>query len=252
MDREVYILAVDAGSNLSGQSAYTAMADALKPLGRVVRATLRPAATGDRARSNMIPSLTEALTALGQMGVKTLTVQPMMLLSGRFYGQLLETLGLYRHLFPALRVGLPLLHSPEDATTIAGAIRHGLDGKKHTEWLVLMAHGSSAGNGCYALLEKAMGEHCRVGVLSGEPSVFTLCRQLSEENVRRVCLVPCLLTPGKHGTEDLTRWGAYFLDHGFETEIIPLSLGLLPELGALLRSHAVTVKALPPEKGTTP
>ena len=183
--------------------------------------------------------------ALSRMAFEKFThvaVQPLHLIAGVEYGDILSTAGQMRAggRFAALTIGRPLLtEQPEDVRRVAEALLAGLPGERRPDAAVLfMGHGSRhPSEERYEALSCFLRERdprVFMGTLNGAVRLENILPQLS--GVERVWLLPLLAVVGRHTLEDMagtseTSWRSRLLAEGIPC--VPILRGMTEYEGLL-------------------
>lgn len=178
----------------------------------------------------------EALEKLYQAGYQKVIVQPLHIINGSEFHDLVRMVKKYENKFRVLEYGRALLTKTKDyfklADTIASEIKVN-DSEK--EAVVLMGHGSEhAANSVYAtfdyvLKDKGM-ENYYVGTVEGYPELEQVIKHLKNKAYQKVKLAPLMLVAGDHAQNDMAgqeddSWKNQLEAAGYEVEIQLQGLG---------------------------
>lgn len=209
-------------------------------------------------RGTHVPDVSEALHALARAGARRVLVQPGHLVYGTAFAQVEQAVSECRFLFARLALARPLLASDEDLEAVARALaeRH----PRHDgEALVLVAHGTEGIAGAVGSVYATLGMHLRalgrddayVGSMNEFPRTADVVRLVGLDRehagegpaVRRVRLVPLMLTAAAHASRDINgeqdgSWRSAFERAGYEVACELEGLGALPAVRELYLAHA--------------
>ena len=198
----------------------------------------------------------EALQRAVNNGVKELIVQPTHLMDGREYHKLMEVLEKYASSFENIRVGLPLLSTPEDFKAVAAAIRAHLPVEEENTAVVLMGHGTDVpSNAVYAEMQNVLNEGDEdeqtyfIATVEGTPTVTDILTKIWDSAMYLdIVLAPFMIVAGDHATNDLAgdeedSWKTIFTNHGFRVSTQLQGIGEWPEIQELFAKHAQEAEA---------
>ncbi|MCG8513277.1 MAG: precorrin-4 C(11)-methyltransferase [Halanaerobiales bacterium] len=179
-----------------------------------------------KSRDNMIVDTPgQALQKLKRKGFSTVIVQPLHIIPGHEYHDLLKDVALYRADFTKLLVGKPLLYTEQDYDRLVEALLHQLPVLREDEGIVLAGHGSShPANASYACLDyvlKGKGQaQVFVANVEGFPEIEQVIDRLIERRIKKVTIVPLMLVAGDHVHHDLVgpaedSWQTILEEKGF-------------------------------------
>ena len=196
-----------------------------------------------------IDNVKEALDRAVENGVKTLVVQPTLLMNGIEYEELQDTLVEYADAFEAVSVGEPLLTSEEDFKAVKDAL---------VEWtaeyntedtaIVYMGHGTHhESNAVYGQMKELFDAEGNtnyfVGTVEGTPSLDDVVTAVTEGNYKKVVLAPMMVVAGDHANNDMASdeadsWKTAFTEAGFEVETLLWGMGENESIREIYVQHA--------------
>ena len=196
-----------------------------------------------------IDNVTQALDRAVENGVKTLVVQPTHLMSGYEYNDLADELAEYADAFESIAMGVPLLDTDDDFTTVADALAKATEAYNDGETAIcLMGHGTEAeSNEVYAkmqtVMDKAGHENIFIGTVESTPSVEDVLAMVQADNYKKVVLRPMMIVAGDHANNDMAgvepdSWKSIFEAAGYEVTCVVEGLGSLGEIQSLIVQHA--------------
>ena len=209
-----------------------------------VRAAWTSAAFLRRAREagEGIPGVPEALSALQAEGFDRVSIQPTLLHPGKGYAAVSAAAADFAGEFAALKLGRPLLADGEDRAALCRLLDREFP-RGEDEALVLAGH--AAGDGAFyaevnALCAKLGLPRMLAGAL---PDLDAVCGTLRTLAVRRVTLLPLLLTAGSHTARDIAgeapgSWRSLLASEGYEGRADPQGLAELPGFRARIAATA--------------
>lgn len=209
-----------------------------------VRAAWTSAAFLRRAREagEGIPGVPEALSALQAEGFDRVSIQPTLLHPGKGYAAVSAAAADFAGEFAALKLGRPLLADGEDRAALCRLLDREFP-RGEDEALVLAGH--AAGDGAFyaevnALCAKLGLPRMLAGAL---PDLDAVCGTLRTLAVRRVTLLPLLLTAGSHTARDIAgeapeSWRSLLASEGYEVRAVPQGLAELPGFRARIAAAA--------------
>jgi sirohydrochlorin cobaltochelatase len=183
----------------------------------------------------LIDTPAEALQKLYDEGFGTVLIQPLHIINGAEYDDVIEESILFRDKFEKFGVGRPILTSHEDYSAAIEALKGEFDGLKKDEAFIFMGHGTHHdANSAYACLDymlKIEGyENVFVGTVEGFPTLENIIPQLEKKNIKKVKLMPFMLVAGDHANNDMAgdeedSWKMILKGEGYEVETILKGLG---------------------------
>ena len=192
-----------------------------------------------------IENVSQAMHRLEQEGYTHVAVQSTHVMHGEEYEKMLSQLEPYR-LRMQISVGMPLLHSEGDYTSVAQALLNWLPPLDADEALVLMGHGTTHfANSAYAQMEHMLQGLCDrvyLATVEGYPTLDSVERQLAKRTeIRRLMLAPFMLVAGDHARNDMSAdedsWAAQLKKAGYPVRCILQGLGECPAIRALFVEH---------------
>lgn len=192
----------------------------------------------------------DVATALGRLrdeGFTRVVIQPLHLIPGVEYHELLVEAGKARATFAELAVGEPLLSGPESFFELARVLEPSLPACAPGEAVVFMGHGTHhAANAAYPTMQRVfddLGLPVYVGTVEGYPELPGVIRLLKRDGVRKVTLLPLMMVAGDHANNDMAgdeddSWKSVLTREGFEVECALRGLGELPAVRDLYAAKA--------------
>ncbi len=154
----------------------------------------------------VIDNVESAINRFYSNGILDIIIQPIHLISGYDYEEVMKILLKYKKL--NFIIGKPLLSNHQDLDRIINILKKRYDSLPRSEVLVLMGHGTShPANIIYEQIQQRLNQlglsRFYVGTLSAKPSLSDVMLLLKEVKVQKVLLVPLMLVAGNHAKEDM-------------------------------------------------
>lgn len=182
----------------------------------------------------------EALKQLQQNGYTHLLIQPSTIIDGIEMESIYKNVNPFLSSFKDIRLGAPLLYSPEDYAKVIEVLTAGSD--KNTAY-VWVGHGTyDATTAQYAMLDymlKSKGHsNYFVGTIEGYPAYEDMLAQLKASGLKKVVLVPFMFVAGEHAKNDIAvDWKEDLEKEGYSVEVRTEGLGENPPIQALYIAH---------------
>ena len=198
-----------------------------------------------------IDNTVEALTKLKQEGFQEVIVQPLHIIPGLEYGEVVEAVNKFRddQSFAKIALGRPLLTSannPDDFAIAVSALKHHLPELQQGQVVLLMGHGSKhEANICYRKLQAKVNEKglpVLIGTVEAEPTLGDLMKILKTKDIQSVVLMPFMVVAGDHTQNDLVgddedSWKSQLEEAGYKVEIYLRGLGENPTYQQIYVQH---------------
>lgn len=182
-----------------------------------------------------VMNVKEALEALKKDKYSKVVIQPLHVMNGAEYDELVKATNEYVECFDELIVGRALLSSVDDYAGTIKALEGQLPSLNKDEAVVFMGHGTHHhANSVYAAFEYALHDcgfnNVFVGTVEGYPAFEDVLERLEENNIRKVILMPFMLVAGDHASNDMAgdeddSWKTMLKKAGYEVEIYLHGLG---------------------------
>jgi cobalamin biosynthesis Co2+ chelatase CbiK len=176
----------------------------------------------------------QALNKMKEEGFEEVVVQPLHVIAGAEYNDLLEVVKKYEETFKKVTVGAPILNTPADYKTAVEALKIQLPELKEDQAVVVMGHGTHhPANASYPCLQSAIddeGLNVFVGTVEGFPELTDVIEKLKEKNIKEVTLMPYMLVAGDHASNDMAgdeedSWKTILKGEGFTVNTYLHGLG---------------------------
>lgn len=183
------------------------------------------------------------LTVLQQLkkeGYTHLLIQPSTIIDGVEKESLDKDIAAVKSDFKEIRVGDPLLYTPEDYENLISVLTDNTDPKTA---YVLVGHGTYDSNTAqYAMLDymlKAKGHsNFFVGTIEGYPSFDDMMTQLKASGLKHVEIVPLMFVAGEHAKNDIAEdWTNDIEKEGYTVNVRMEGLGQNSQIQDLYIAH---------------
>ena len=190
----------------------------------------------------------EALEALWQEGFTHVLVQSSNIIDGTEITVLRQEVEQMSGHFKQIRVGKPMLYSPEDYERAVEALApKALEGGA----TIFVGHGTSSPNTAqYAMLDyllKATGHaDMHVATIEGYPTMETAEALVKASGRKKIRLIPFLFVAGDHANNDIAvEWKEALTAKGYEVEPLMEGLGENAAIRQIFIDHAKAAAATP-------
>lgn len=184
---------------------------------------------------------TEALEKMVQEGFTHIIVQSTHIINGLEAEFLKEEVNRFRENFKDIRIGAPLLTSPEDYIETAEVLKMGFDRKE--EAVVMVGHGTRHhSNSAYGMLQNVFRtkgmNNFYVGTIEGYPALGDVISELEKDGIKNIKLVPFMTVAGNHATKDIKEeWEKTLKEKGFKVKTLMKSMGEIPGIQHIFVNH---------------
>lgn len=183
----------------------------------------------------------EALKQLKADGFTHILIQSTNIIEGVEMESLRKDIASLEKEFKDIRIGNPLLYTPEDYENVIAAIVR--KGAKEGA-TVLVGHGTyTPSTAQYAMTDymlKAKGyDNFHVGTIEGYPTFDTMLAKLKTSGVKKVMLMPFMFDAGDHANNDIAGdWKKELEDNGYKVSVLMEGLGQNPDIQDIFIEHA--------------
>ncbi len=181
----------------------------------------------------------EALKKMAEDGFTHVVVQATHVINGIESEHLKEEVRKVSAAFKDIRVGAPLLTSPEDYMEVADIFHRRYSGRE----VVLVGHGTPHHAGAsYGMLQYILDrrgyKNILVGTVEGYPGLDEVADELENKGVKEVILAPLMVVAGVHAEEDIAgEWKETLEERGIKVEVSMEGMGEIAEIQHLLIHH---------------
>lgn len=177
-----------------------------------------------RDKGIAVKSPTDALLQLQVEGYDSVYVQSTTIIDGQEMEEVTKSVEEVKHFFKFVKVGTPLLYSPEDCSQLVDILANRQCAKG--EAIIYVGHGNMLpSTATYTQLDYMFAnkgyQNFHVSTIEGYPDVSATINELKERrDIRKVRLVPLLLVCGNHTKYDIAVDFAKALEAaGYEVEV---------------------------------
>ncbi|MFZ7102291.1 MAG: sirohydrochlorin cobaltochelatase [Peptococcaceae bacterium] len=184
-----------------------------------------------------VDSVEEALTKMKQAGFTEVIVQPLHIIPGVEYNEVLDMVAGFKDDFASLVVGRPILTTIEDYDKAVAALKTQIQEPwldDETEAVVFMGHGTHhPANASYACLQLKIWQsmpNVFIGTVEGYPALDDIIPLLKEKGIKRISLMPYMVVAGDHAQNDMAgdeedSWKSILKEEGFYVNTYLQGLG---------------------------
>lgn len=193
----------------------------------------------------------QALDKLKKEGFTQVLVQPLHIITGEEYDDLVNVVNKYQtsNSFKKIVVGRPILYSiggkysdgreyPNSYAMAVEALKKQLPALDSDTAVVLMGHGTPhPANASYACLQSVLRDsgldNVLVGTVEGYPALEDVKKELAAKKIKKVILMPLMLVAGDHANNDMNgdeddSWKSQLKKEGYAVEAYLHGLGENP------------------------
>lgn len=187
---------------------------------------------------------TEALVRLQKEGYTHVLVQSTNIIEGTEMTELRREIEVLLPHFKDVRVGNPLLYSPEDYAVVIQAVTRDMEEADKGSQKLLVGHGTVVpATASYAMFDymlKAKGyPHYHVGTVEGYPAFEDAFKHLEAAKLPVVTLAPLMFVAGDHARNDIAgEWKENLEKKGYKVNLYLKGLGENPAIQDLYIAHA--------------
>lgn len=195
-----------------------------------------------------VDNVAKAIEKIHQDGYGEVLVQPLHVINGAEFHELITELSPYSEKFAKFAIGQPLLSSAEDYVKMVEVISQEMHMLAEHEAIVLMGHGTHhPANSAYAALDyvfKAEGyKNAYVGTVEGYPMLDTVMEMLEADGIEKVTLAPLMVVAGDHAQNDMAgdeadSWKIMLKGKGYEVDTMLVGLGEMEGIHQMYIEHA--------------
>lgn len=176
----------------------------------------------------------EALSKMKEEGFNEVIVQPLHIMPGIEYEEVLDAVNKFEDSFEKITVGRPILYGIEDYKVAVEALKHQLPKLNKDQAVVVMGHGTShPANACYSCLQSVIddeGLNVFVGTVEGYPEIENVIAKLKKNKIKEVTLMPYMVVAGDHASNDMAgdeedSWKNILKKEGFVVNVYLHGLG---------------------------
>ncbi|MEA1883118.1 MAG: sirohydrochlorin cobaltochelatase, partial [Thermotogota bacterium] len=200
-----------------------------------------------KKRGESVKSVQEALSDLSKEGYEEVLIQPLHVICGEEFHQILADAQTWKTTFQKLEVGTPLLTSVADYHDVVKAFENEFNATDQDTAVVFMGHGTEhPANSSYACLqsivEKNGYHHVFVGTVEGYPEFEDVLATIESAGYQKVKLIPLMLVAGDHAKNDMAgdepdSWKSILEEKGYTVECVLKGMGENPAIRNIYIEH---------------
>jgi sirohydrochlorin cobaltochelatase len=198
----------------------------------------------------------EALARLMSDGFTHVAVLSLQTIPGVEFHQLYQNAHLFGQMSGGIEkilVARPLLSSGKDMETVADVLLKNVPGRKPTDAVVFMGHGTEhhPSDAIYLAMNAIFQQkdpRAYVATVEGMITIQDVVAKLKEQKVKKVYLVPMMLVAGDHAMNDMAgdepeSWKSILTKNGFACEPVMKGTAEYPQIVDLWLDHLKTAMA---------
>lgn len=198
-------------------------------------------------RGVAIDDVVTALDTLVAEGYGEVIVQPLHLIPGEEFHEVVQLIGSYHSRIERLALGAPLFAGTESYSAVIDALAASLPMTRSNEAVLFMGHGTHhPANSTYALTQMHFSDRglpVYVGTVEGYPGLDEVIPKLHKDGITKLILLPLMLVAGDHANNDMAgdeddSWKTILTEAGFEVTIMLRGVGEIPAIQALYVERA--------------
>ena len=174
-------------------------------------------------------------------------IQPTHIINGVENNRMLHLLRRNRDSFVSMRIGTPLLTSPEDMEEVIAGIMEDYRALPSDTGVLCLGHGTDHySNFTYPAFEytaRRMGySRLFIGTVEGYPDIETVISHVLQSGCKKMILLPLLFVAGDHARNDMAgeepdSWKSRLNASGIQTTCVLKGLGEYPAIQHLFLKH---------------
>ena len=195
-----------------------------------------------------VDNVDQAIEKIYTEGYGEVLVQPLHVITGEEYHDLIKALAPYEKKFAKLVIGQPLLSSADDYKAMVAAVSAVMPELGENEAMVFMGHGTHhPANSAYGALDytfKTEGyANVYVGTVEGYPALEDVMHWLEIDGIEKVTLMPLMVVAGDHAQNDMAgdeddSWKVILKGAGYEVDTLMVGLGEIEGIHDMYIEHA--------------
>lgn len=203
------------------------------------------------AREGKAPDSPEvALARLMETGFTHVAVLSLHTIPGEEFHELHRNAHLFGQMeggFDRILVARPLLSSPKDMDAVATMLLKNIPGRKPSDGVLLMGHGSERhpADAIYLAMNQVFQDldpNAFVATVDGRLALENVLPKLQSRKVEKVYLVPLMSVAGEHARKDMAgdgpeSWKSVLTKNGFKCEVILKGTADYPEIVNVWLEH---------------
>ncbi|MDK2821336.1 MAG: sirohydrochlorin cobaltochelatase [Clostridia bacterium] len=190
----------------------------------------------------------EALQKMKEEGFSEVIVQPLHIINGSEFEEIVEVVKEFEGSFDKLSLGRPILTHVKDYKIAVEAIKEQLPKLDKGQAVVFMGHGSEhPANSAYACLQSVINHSdlngkVFIATVEGYPTLDYVIEDLKTKNINEVILMPFMLVAGDHAINDMAgdeedSWKTILQKEGYVVSTYLHGLGENPAFQQIYIDH---------------
>ncbi len=170
----------------------------------------------------------QALKHLYNNGYQEVIIQPLHIINGYEYHDLIKEANEYRPYFKDFKISEPLLSKTIDYFDVTEVLSTQIPDLKKDEAVVFMGHGTDhPANAAYACLDYVFKDkglsNYYIATVEGYPEIESVVKKLQQNQINKVYLFPLMLVAGDHAQNDMAgddedSWKNIIQNNGMQVE----------------------------------
>ncbi|MGY4105476.1 sirohydrochlorin cobaltochelatase [Ignavigranum ruoffiae] len=197
------------------------------------------------SRENIkVNSLKEELDLLIKEGVSEVVIQSTHIIPGSEFHKIYMQTKKARKTGLKIKVGQPLLSSPEDYREVVNYLKENFTPKSENEITLFMAHGTSHASftSYVALAYMLNNSPLYMACVESYPELNDIIPDLKEKQIKKINLRPFMFVAGDHAKNDMAgenpdSWKIQLQNSGFEVQTYIEGLGEYKKIRQILLNH---------------
>lgn len=191
-------------------------------------------------RGERIPTPLELMQQLKKEGYTHVILQSSTIIEGVEMESLRRDVAAMEGEFKDLRVGNPLLYSPDDYDRVTEILK---EKQPEGKSLVLVGHGTyTPATAQYSMIDYMLRDKgydgINIGTIEGYPTYDTMLKNIESEGVKELVLMPFMFVAGEHAKNDIAEdWKNQLTDTGYEVDVMLKGLGEDPAIQQIFLDH---------------
>ncbi|WP_297404252.1 sirohydrochlorin cobaltochelatase [uncultured Cetobacterium sp.] len=194
----------------------------------------------------------QMLKKLKEDGYKNILIQPTYIINGTEMEALKREVEIHLSSFNEIRVGNPLLSTPENYKMVVEALSQEIGDLSDDEGVVFVGHGTEhSATSAYPMLDyvaKALGKKFYIGTVEGYPTIENVIDLLKKDRINKVKLMPLMFVAGDHAKNDIAEdWKEELEANGFEINLDLRGLGEISKIQDIYLKNIKSIFEFAPE-----
>ncbi|HOO33316.1 MAG TPA: sirohydrochlorin cobaltochelatase [Thermotogota bacterium] len=198
-------------------------------------------------REQSVDNVQQALTKLRDEGYEEVLIQPLHVISGEEFHNVIRDTTSFRADFKKIEIGGALLSSVDDYKAVVRAFDEEIKTVDADTAVIFMGHGTShPANSAYPCLQSVfMAEgydRVYIATVEGYPEFNDILEVLKGKDYKKVKLIPLMLVAGDHAKNDMAgeeedSWKSILESEGFEVDVLLRGMGEMKDIRDIYVEH---------------